>query len=144
MRNLSIKALKSMWMPVNSGPFVVPIQSGCPHDLGQQVEFCAFQDSYFWESFWDCSTFDGNFGKMDEHELCCSIILMFPSTFRGKKKRLEIHYLLFGTMLSEPLTSSSSKKQGGGEFFRTNRWWFILVVVCLWALILGDCWLWGL
>lgn len=64
--------------------------------------------------------------------------------FSWQKKRLEIHYLLFGTMLSEPLTSSSSKKQGGGDFFRTNRWWFVLVVVCLWALILGDCWLWGL
>lgn len=63
MRNLSIKALKSMWMPVNSGPFVVPIQSSCPHDLGQQVEFCAFQDSYLlriilrlqhvWWKFWE-------------------------------------------------------------------------------------------
>ena len=80
-----------MWMPVNSGPCVVPIQSSCPHDFGvNKLSFVHFRVPIYWESIWDCSTFDGHFGKMDEHERFCFIILMFQALFVAKKTTWDI------------------------------------------------------
>ena len=126
--NLSIKSTENpcecQW---NSGPFVVHIQSGCPHDLGQQVEFLwHFRIPISENHFETAARLMEILGKWMNMRYVAPLFWCFPSTFRGKKKKTwDTLLVVLETMLSEPLTSSSSKKQGGGEFLSDKS-----LVVC--------------